>query len=91
MHTKLKLSHDEIVVLTAIADQELMHSEIEDELFRFEWCDDEVDLKRVLAEMVQKQLLTTDWKWVLYYAIASEVLLLNRPPYLYESWRSLSE
>ena len=91
MHTKLKLSHDEIVVLTAIADQELMHSEIEDELFRFEWCDDEVDLKRVLAEMVQKQLLTTDWKWVLYYAIAPEILLLNRPPYLYESWRSLSE
>ena len=91
MHTKLKLSHDEIVVLTAIADQELMHSEIEDELFRFEWCDDEVDLKRVLAEMVQKQLLTTDWKWVLYYAIAPEVLSLNSPPYRYESWRDLSE
>ena len=87
MLTKLKLTHDEMVVLVAIADQELTVGEIGEELSR------SVGFvrKTLLSPMVESGLLTRKPGFQTLYAIAPDILALNNPPYSYESWRELSE
>ena len=77
-------------MLAAISDQELMYSEIEEELFRLELHEEE-SYMRVVEGLVKKQILCSKWKWVLYYTIAPDILSTNQPPYSYESWKALSE
>jgi len=103
MHTKLKLSHDEMVVLAAIADQELMFSEIKEEIG--ESCQEvfggsNLNGMVLLQGLIDKGhvLRTSPFRSSLfrpyphyYYKIAPETLSLNHPPYSYESWRNLSE
>ena len=87
MNTRLKLSHEEIVVLTAIADQELNSREIGESL------PEKVGFirKTLLEPMVKSGLLIAREGFFRFYAIAPDILALNTPPYSYESWRRLSE
>lgn len=89
MQTKLKLSHDEMVVLAAIADQELRRGQLEDELY----AQGMSDFTSGLNSLLDRKFVTrrTEWGFTYYYAIAPEILSLNHPPYSYESWRDLSE
>ena len=104
-NTKLKLSHDEMVVLAAIADQELTGTEIYKEAKKAD--------SRVTKDSLFGQLRLMEAKGLIYLngiegssktlssdlyspsiptlSIAPEVLSLNSPPYSYESWRDLSE
>lgn len=90
MYTKLKLSHDEMVVLAAIADQQLLINEV---LIGIWGTGLKVNNWVVVVEsLISKALVMRTWHVSgCLYAIAPEILSLNHPPYSYESWRDLSE
>jgi hypothetical protein len=90
MTTKLKLSQEELVVLTAIADQELTRSEIEDTMEKLGFHD-EAPRRFNLKGMIFKGLIVRGEGFFFRHAIAPEILALNKPPYSYESWKALSE
>lgn len=81
MHT-IKLSHDEMVVLEAIADQDVWTDNI---------CLDGLDAP--LQSLVDRRMVLVKHHPMIgsFCAIAPEILSLNHPPYSYESWRALSE
>lgn len=90
MNIKLKLSHDAMAVLTAIADQELISEEVLAEISPPQQWEEPIFI--LLNEMVKTGLLVSRYKpFAYFYAIAPEILALNNPPYSYESWRALSE
>ena len=90
MTTKLKLSQEELVVLTAIADQELTRSEIEDTMEKLGFHD-EAPRRFNLKGMIFKGLIVRGYVFFFRHAIEPEILALNKPPYSYESWKALSE
>ena len=99
MPTKLKLDHDEMVVLAAIADQKLALDEILQDvsglLHVIELSKIQVEL--FLLRMTEAKVLVKSREFagslfpVVLYAIAPDILAMNNPPYSYESWRALSE
>lgn len=90
MTAKLKLSQEELVVLTAIADRELTRTEIEVEMEKLGFYD-EAARRFNLKGMIFKGLIVRGEGFFFRHAIAPEVLALNKPPYSYESWKALSE
>ena len=99
METKLSLSHDEMVVLAAIADQELVLQELIGELRRLGFYKSAQSLLPCIREMEEAGLVKS-WLGIspfplyfpcAYYKIEPDILALNNPPYSYESWRNLSE
>jgi hypothetical protein len=90
MHTKLRLSHDEMVVLAAIADQELTRTEIEIEMEKLGFYD-EATRRFDLKGMISKGLLIRGGGFFFRHAIAPDILALNSPPYSFASWGDLSE
>jgi hypothetical protein len=103
MDTKLRLTHDEIVILTAIADQELTFKEIKQELgssFQEVFKGDRLELVAKLQSMIDDVYIerSSPYRESIFqpipdylFKIAPEILALNHPPYSYENWRALSD
>lgn len=99
MHTGIKLSHDEMVVLAAISDQKLTLSEIfQDTSSLFPVVEDsKIYLESLLLRMVEVGTIVKSREFAgslfltTLYAIAPEILSLNHPPYSYEGWRALND
>ena len=96
MSTKLKFSHDEDRhILSAIADQNLNMRELLEEMEKIDGIHDSrymLSLNAHLSRLVELgTLVKTRSFFAQYYAIAPNILALNKPPYSHESWRALSE